>query len=291
MRHCLALFALLALATCTVAPPACVPRGRWAAPATLRIISDPTAGAANAVVLLGEEHDNVADHAWQLATIQRLYAARPALVLGFEMFPRAAQPVLDQWVAGRLTEADFLARSDWAHVWGFPPELYMPVFRFARDHRIPMRALNVSHHLVHLVGQGGWAAVPEGLREGVGTPAAPSAAYRRELADVMSGHGGPSMTPDRLAHFVDAQLLWDRAMAEAIAAQRARAPQSTVVALMGAGHLEDKQGVPHQLDALGVADALVLIPMAEACKPFAPGYADAIYAVGAKPIPPAAPRS
>ena len=291
MRPCLALLASTVLAACAVVPPACVPPRQWAAPASLRLAPDPTGDAQRTVVLLGEEHDNAADHAWQLAVIQRIYATNPNLVLGFEMFPRAAQPVLDQWVAGNLSEADFLARSDWAHFWGFPPGLYLPIFRFARDHHISMQALNVSHRLVHLVGQGGWAALPDALREGVGTPVPPSAAYRQELADVMSGHGGPPMTPDRLAHFVDAQLLWDRAMAEAIAAHRARTPQSPMVALMGAGHLEGREGVPHQLAALGVADALVLIPVDQACKPFAPGYADAIYVVGEQPTLPAAPRS
>ena len=291
MYRRIVLAAALLLAGCAASKPACVLRDRWAEPAALRLTPDPTADAANPIVLLGEEHDNDADHAWQLAVIQRVYSANPATVLGFEMFPRAAQSVLDQWTQGRLTEADFLARSDWAEFWGFPPELYMPIFRFARDHHIPMRALNISHHLVHLVGQNGWQAVPERLREGVGTPAAPSAAYRQELAEVMSGHGGPPMTPDRLAHFVDAQLLWDRAMAEAIAAQRARAPQSPVVALMGAGHLENRQGVPNQLAALGLAPALVLIPVAEACHPLGPAYADAIYVAGDKPTLPPAPRS
>ena len=291
MLQRLGLLTSLLLVGCAAAPPACVPRGRWAEPASLRQIPDPTDHGPNSVVLLGEEHDNAADHAWQLDVIRRLQAANPSVVLGFEMFPRAAQPVLDQWIAGQLSEADFLARSDWGHVWGFPPELYMPVFRFARDRRIPMRALNVSHQLVHRVAQGGWAAVPQAAREGVGTPAAPSAAYRQVLADVMTGHGGPPMTPDRLAHFIDAQLLWDRAMAEAIAAQRARAPQSPVVALMGAGHLENRDGVPHQLAALGIADAQVLIPVAKACQPLESGYADAIAVLGEKPNPPASPRS
>jgi uncharacterized iron-regulated protein len=270
----------LLLAACAGAPPHCAPIGALLSPATLR----PSQGPAELigsrkVVLLGETHDSAADHAWQLATIRRLYEADPALVLGFEMFPRAAQPVLDQWVAGQLSEADFLAQSDWRHVWGFPQELYLPIFRFARDHQIPMQALNVSHRLVHLVGQQGWSGVKLADREGVGTPAPASAAYRAELTDIMSGHAGTAMTQARLDHFIDAQLLWDRAMAEAIASQRAKAPQRPMVALMGAGHLENREGVPRQLEALDIRP-LVLIPVAEACAPLSPNYADAIAVVG-----------
>ncbi len=239
---------------------------------------DPLAHAGiNPVVLLGEEHDRVQDHQWQLASIERMYQAHPSLVLGFEMFPRADQAVLDRWVQGALTEPAFLAQSDWKHVWGFDPALYLPIFRFARDHHIPMLALNVSSRTIHMVSKQGFAAVAPSDREGVGTPAPPSAAYRQALADVMGGHSGMTMTPERLQHFIDAQLTWDRAMAEAIATQRASAPGRPVVAIMGAGHLEDRNGVPHQLDALGVDDALVLIAAHDVCAPLGRGYADGVY--------------
>lgn len=294
MARLASILAACLLSACMSARTACVPPGRWADPASLRFVADSLAGAwQRRVTLLGEQHDSAADHAWQLETISRLYTADPSLVLGFEMFPRSGQLVLDRWVRGELSEDAFLTQSDWHHFWGFPPALYMPIFRFARDHRIPMRALNVSHALVHRTSQSGWAAIPPREREGVGTPASPSADYRKSLQDVMNGHGGPSITPARLAHFVDAQLLWDRAMAEGIVAARTAYAGRPVVALMGAGHVEDRHGVPHQLDALGLKGALVLIPVDEACTPPGQGYADAIYVTGpSAPTPPATvPRS
>ena len=265
------------LAGCAVSPPACVAAGQWVAPDTLRPLGEPLPGPDAPVTLLGERHDSAADHRWQLATIERLYARDPGLVLGFEMFPRGSQPVLDRWVAGELSEPGFLLQSDWKHVWGFDAALYLPVFRFARDHRIPMLALNVSDRVIHLVARQGWAGVPVADREGVGTPAPASAGYRDRLADAMSGHGGPAMTPERLQHFIDAQLVWDRAMAEAIAAERARAPRRPVAALMGEGHLENRDGVPHQLAALDVAGVRVLVPAHPVCTPLGRGYADAVY--------------
>jgi uncharacterized iron-regulated protein len=229
------------------------------------------------VILLGEEHDSAADHAWELATIERLYAANPTLVLGFEMFPRSDQKVLDSWVAGGLSEDAFLEKSDWKHVWGFPPPLYLPIFRFARDHHIPMLALNVSGKVVHQAYKNGFAHVSLADREGVGIPAPASAGYRAYLADAMGSHSGQKMTPRDLDHFVDAQLEWDRAMAEAIATQHAIAPGRPVVAIMGSGHLEHRYGVPHQLDSLGLAGALVFLPAHSACPPADAGLADAIY--------------
>ncbi len=65
--------------------------------------------AGRAVVLLGEQHDDMDHHRWQLQTLATLHTLRPRMVIGFEMFPRRVQPVLDRWVAGELTEAEFLA--------------------------------------------------------------------------------------------------------------------------------------------------------------------------------------
>jgi uncharacterized iron-regulated protein len=266
--------AVVALGGCMAGPPACAPAGSWVDPGSGRPVADPVAGVrAGAVLLLGEAHDQAADHRWELQTIERVYQARPDMVLGLEMFPRASQAALDRWVAGGESEAAFLKESRWAEVWGFPPELYMPIFRFARDHHVPMVALNVSRGLVHQVAQGGWDSVAADAREGVGRPAPPSDAYRAQLQDAMAGHGGPKMTPARLAHFIEAQTVWDRAMAEAIAAQRGR----TVVAIVGEGHVLFRDGVPHQLAAMGQHGAIVLVPQPDHCARPGAGAADAVY--------------
>ena len=234
-RHAASLLALLLPTACALQPPPCTPPP---------------------ITLLGEQHDSLPDHAWELATITRLHAANPSLILAAEMFPRSAQPTLDAWTAGALTESAFLTQSNWKTVWGFPPELYMPIWRYARDHHMPIVALNVSHALVHATAHTGWASIPASQREGITTPAPATQAYRATLATEMSGHAGPPMTPARLDHFIDAQLLWDGAMAQAIAAQHAQTPARPIVAIMGAGHLDPDGGVPRQLTALGVTGAV-----------------------------------
>jgi uncharacterized iron-regulated protein len=277
MRGCI-LILLVLLSGCATTRPGCAPAGAWVDPATLKPIGDPlSAPRLSQVILLGEQHDSAADHSWQLQTIRYLQARGLPLVLGFEQFPRSVQPVLDAWVRGDLSESEFLRRADWKKFWGFPAELYLPIFRFARDHHIPMRALNVSHTLVHLTATTGWASVAPADREGIGNPAPPSPAYRATLSDAMANHGGPKMTEDRLRHFIDAQLLWDRAMAEAIAAAHASNPSATIVALLGRGHVENRNGVPRQLASLGEPDALVLIPEHDICAPDGAGFADALY--------------
>ncbi|HEY0524042.1 MAG TPA: ChaN family lipoprotein, partial [Stellaceae bacterium] len=144
----------------------CVPVGGWVAPEGRQALPDPIGGfAARSVVLLGETHTDAEHHRWQLQTVAALHGRRPDMVLGFEMFPRRVQPTLDRWVRGELSERAFLDEVRWSEVWGYDPALYMPLFHFARMHRMPMVALNVDRALVRRVSAEGWDAVPAGERE------------------------------------------------------------------------------------------------------------------------------
>jgi hypothetical protein len=124
-------------------------------------------------VLLGEQHDQDDHHRWQLQVLAALHAQRPDMAIGFEMFPRRLQPVLDRWVAGQLSVREFITQAEWEQVWNFPPQLYLPLFEFARINRIPMIALNVDQKLTRAIADKGWQGVPAAEREGVGRPPRP----------------------------------------------------------------------------------------------------------------------
>jgi uncharacterized iron-regulated protein len=239
--------------------------------------------AANQVVLLGETHDSAEDHRWQLHTLAQLHARRPRLAIGFEMFPRRLQPVLERWVAGELTEAEFLRETDWNRVWGYDAGLYMPLFHYARMNRLPMLALNVERSLVSAVDAHGWDAVPEGAREGLTRPAMPPEAYRELLRQAFSHHSDKKQDDAGFERFVQAQATWDRAMAEGIAAYLAREPDALVVGIMGAGHVRYGHGVAHQLKDLGVRRVANLLTWDAQghCRNFKAGLADAVYVVRA----------
>jgi uncharacterized iron-regulated protein len=261
--HLLVLASGLALAS-PAEPSTCVPVGAWIEPASNERRADAIAALAKRkVVLLGESHDDAEHHRWQLHTIAALHSQRPDLVLGFEMFPRRVQPALDRWVKGELNEADFLREVDWADVWGFDADLYLPLFHYARMHRLPMVALNIDRATSRRVVQRGVSGVPLAEREGVGDPAPATPGYRERLFEVFKQHpaGGSGAGQDSglFGRFVEAQLMWDRAMAEAIAAAR-RAREPLVVGIMGQGHVEYRDGVAHQLAALGVDEVATALP-------------------------------
>lgn len=274
-------------------PPAaatCVPPARWMTPASGRERDTPDVledAARSRVVLLGEQHDRTDDHRWQLQTVAGLAARRSRLVIGFEMFPRRVQPVLDRWVAGQIDADTLLRDTDWARVWGFPAEPYLPLFELARLNRFPMRALNVDRTLVARVGREGWSAVPAAEREGLSDPAPAPAAYAAALDEVLGAHGGPVDDGAR-RRFIDAQLTWDRAFAEGLAEAARTHPDALVIGIVGSGHLEHRHGVPHQLVALGHRDVTVLLPWdtAGGCGTPARDLADAVF--GIPPAPPVA---
>ena len=87
--------------------------------------------------------------------------------------------------------------------------------------------------------------------------------------------------PAGLERFIDAQLTWDRAMAEALAGaqETAKTKATLVVGIIGSGHLENRWGVPRQLAALGFPNATVLLPWdgGRDCDDLVAGMADAVF--------------
>ena len=266
----------------------CLLPGDWYEVATGRTIAQAdaiTGLASHPVVLLGEAHSSAEHHRWQLHTIAALHARNPDMVLGFEAFPRRLQPVLDRWAAGELDRGEFLEAVEWNRVWRYHPDLYMPLFHFARMHRLRMVALNVDIDLIRKVRKEGWPAITEAERQGIGDPVAPGEAYLDSLAAVFAhhremekgGHHGresddagnddPPEAVDRgdpaFRRFVAAQLTWDRAMAEALADAPSAEGRPLVVGIVGGGHVEYGYGIPHQLADLGVTGAAVALPWDE----------------------------
>lgn len=144
--------ALLMTAVVSMASPVtaqdCAAPGQWLTPGDQHAEAQPPMGwdrlARQRVVLLGEQHDQVAHHRWQLSTITALHSRQADMAIGLEMLPRKVQPALDQWIAGELDESQLLDRTQWYRYWGRDAELYLPILRFARDHRLPLIALNVT---------------------------------------------------------------------------------------------------------------------------------------------------
>jgi uncharacterized iron-regulated protein len=266
------------------------PRATWLDPDTGRAVEQGDLlrrMATKQVVLLGESHDIAEIHRWQMHVAAFLHVLRPNMAIGFEMFPRRIQPVLDAWVAGEMDAATFVEKSEWETVWGFDPAIYFPLFHFCRQQNVRMLALNCHRPLVTRVGKDGWDAIPVEERDGV-TPSKPATpAHRQYLYDLtgsLAGAGGPprvatSAMDPAYDRFVRAQQTWDRAFACNIANAVNTPEPPLVIGIIGRGHLEYGHGTPYQLNDLGVNDVAILLPTDQTEHKAAtlPGIADAIF--------------
>lgn len=245
-------------------------RGIWLDPSSGREITQHALLrdiASRQVVLLGETHTVYEIHRWQLQLATALHAVHPNIAVGFEMFPRAVQVVLDDWVAGKFTTDAFLQAVDWPTVWGYDANLYLPLFHFCRQQRLKMLALNCPRPLVTRVGKEGWAAIPEADRDGLTPSAEATTAYRQYLFDITRGSASPMQTTSVAEQvsdrFVRAQQTWDRAFACNIARALNQPAPPLVIGIIGSGHLQYGHGTPYQLRDLGITNVAVLLPTFE----------------------------
>ena len=198
------------------------------------------------VVFVGETHDRYDHHLNQLAVVKGMHAQNPKLAIGLEFFQQPFQEHLDRYVAGEISEREFIRKTEYFNRWRYDYRLYRPILRFAREKGIPVIALNIPTELSRKVAREGLDGLGE--EEKAYVPAQMDDSdeqYRQRIKKVFSHH---PMTEDiQFDNFLSAQLLWDEAMAERAARYLANNPESRMVLLAGTGHLEYGQGIPSRL--------------------------------------------
>ena len=97
------------------------------------------------VVFLGETHNDDTTHRFERFVYDSLLRHRDSkVVLAMEMFERDVQSHVDDYLAGRIDEATFLAA---ARPWGNYREAYRPLVEAAREASAPVVASNFPRPL------------------------------------------------------------------------------------------------------------------------------------------------
>ncbi|HEX9714647.1 MAG TPA: ChaN family lipoprotein, partial [Desulfurivibrionaceae bacterium] len=239
------------------------------------------------VVYVGESHTRNEDHLLQLRVIRALFAQNPKLAIGMEMFSQEAQPVLDRYVAGELSEREFLKQSGYFSKWGFDYRLYREIINFARRHKLPIVALNLEKEIVSKVFKQGVAALS--AEEVAKIPADRDLTipgYRERISEVFAMHGQHSK-PEQLNGFFQAQALWDETMAESVTSFLTAHPKTRMAVLAGQGHTDKATAIPPRVARRmpSIRQAVILNSEAEELD-----QAEADYLIFSKPVelPPAA---
>ena len=202
---------------------------------------------ATRAVFIGENHDRYDQHLSELEVIRRLYERDPdRWAIGVEFIQRPFQRDLDAYIAGEISEREFLRKTEYFDRWGFDFRLYRPIFDFAREHRIPMVALNADRELSEKVGKVGLEGLTPLERDQLPRDIDKSdLRYRERIQDIFKEHAlGRSRT---FEHFWEAQLVWDETMAESVAGYLSTHPQKAMIVLAGAGHIEFGSGIPNRV--------------------------------------------
>ena len=198
------------------------------------------------IVYIGETHDNPASHRLELEVLKSLAEIHPKRqALGMEMFARSQQPALDRWVAGKLGEKEFLRESRWFENWKMDFAYYRDLLNFARDHKIPIIALNAEKTLVDAVritpvdqlSAADQARLPE---LDMNDP------YQRAMVTAFfSDHIHGKMELDG---FIRAQTVWDETMAESVARYLASPAgrEMHLLVIAGGNHVNYGFGIPRR---------------------------------------------
>ena len=202
--------------------------------------------AQSRVVLVGETHDRLDHHLVQLEIIRGLHAIHPELAIGMEAFQQPFQRHLDDYVAGELGERELLRKTEYHRRWGYDFRLYKPILDYAREHRLPVVALNLPVELTRKVGERGIEGLSAEERAGIpGEIDRSDSAYQKRLEEIFEQH--PQMEGRGFDRFLEVQLLWDEGMAECTARFLESHPQHKMVILAGSGHLAYGSGIPRRL--------------------------------------------
>lgn len=189
-------------------------------------------------VFVGEQHDDPNTHRLELAIVEGLTRRGVPVVVAMEMFERDVQSLIDQYVAGTITEEQFLKD---ARPWPRYATDYRPIIEFARAHKLPIVASNVPRRLASEVGKKGMSAIDAlGADRGLAAKeltCPTNGSYYDRFVAAMGGHEGAN------PNFYFAQCVKDETMGEAVAAAFSKATERvTIVHINGAFHSDFGEG-------------------------------------------------
>lgn len=210
------------------------------------------------IIYAGERHTNYEDHKTQMEIIMHLHERGHTFAIGMEMFQRPFQKDIDDYLAGSISEREFLKKTQYFKRWKFDYNLYREIVEYAKAKRIPIVALNLSTEVVKKVSADGLDSLSD--RERAELPASmdmSDEAYRKRLMEVFQQHR--SHESKNFENFHQAQILWDETMAHTIDEFLRKNPGYQMVVLAGAGHLMYGSGIPQRAYRLNKKDYVIIL--------------------------------
>ena len=148
------------------------------------------------VFFFGEQHNNPICHWLQMELTRELFEQKNgALTLGAEMFERDDQILLDEYLAGQISQKNF---EEEAKLWKNYATDYKPLVEFAKSKKIPFIGTNIPRRYANLVFRSGLESLQQVSDAGKALIAPLPIEVDLKLPgyqnmmQMMAGHGGGS---------------------------------------------------------------------------------------------------
>lgn len=197
------------------------------------------------VVFLGETHLDDVTHRMELAVLEGIHATGRSVVVSLEMFSRDRQQLLDDYLAGKVSEDQFLADSE---PWNNYETGYRPLIEFARRTGSPVVAANVPRSVWRKAAfGGGLSALDADQRATIADTLLPNTRRYWDRYDrTVRGHGHVNTDQQPQQRLEKVQSLWDNTMGESVARAVKAHPGSVVVHVNGGFHTLERDGTARQ---------------------------------------------
>jgi aminopeptidase N len=215
--------------------------------------------AGKKIIYVGEIHNRFEDHRAEFNVIRALHKKNSRIAIGMEMFQKPFQQILDDYIAGKIDEREFLKKSEYFKRWSFDYTLYREILLYAREYKIPVIALNIRGEVVSKVAKSGLLSLSkEELKDVPEDMNLSDSPYRKRLKEFYGLHQeeAPAMNFD---FFYEAQVLWDESMAHNLNDFMQKHPDLQVVVLAGGGHLAYGSGIPDRAYRLNKQDYSIVL--------------------------------
>ncbi len=190
------------------------------------------------VIFFGEEHNDSVAHVVQHALLVALDERYDGVALSLEMFVSDDQLVLDEYLAGLITERNL---SKDAVLWNNYKD-YRPLVEYAKEHRMAVLAANAPSRYTNRVTREGLESL-RALDKRAKALLAPlpvdtlTGAYYDKFAGLMGGHDGMGNLK-----IYESQNLWDATMAYRISRLAKRKSVRKILHLNGRFHSDERLG-------------------------------------------------
>ena len=246
------------------------------------------------IIHVGETHNSMPMHELQFQVIRALYAQDRHLAVGLEMLPVTVQETLNKWTAGILTKDEFIREVSWYVNWNFNFGYYEKIFDFAREHRLPVYALNIPREIITKIRMRGWDTLTEGERALI--PSAPDLSNADHRALIRAVFESSDLPPQMKGAGLDmvfeglyrSQSAWDEVMG-ANAVRGAESEGRRVVVCAGSGHLLYNLGLnrrAHEKSKLPFKTVIaVVVPAGKKSLPVSRAIGDYVFGLPEEPKP------